>query len=360
MKTSIIKTLTLTLTLTLLGVSAPQVFAESKVVINEAVTEADKTYDSGGADIALMVLSEGAYASYSGTNITLNATDSETIGAFVYSTSTLSLTDSNINISPGAAGGVAGQSRANIIFDHVNITGAGGGVVLFDSATATLTNININTTFSDEMGLLGIVQDSKATVNLNGNTLLTNGPDGIWVEYGSILTLTGSNGSVITSDVRAISNSVVEITLSGAGTQLIGDVSIDTTSAFALTLGAGALLNGAGSVTDLTLAAGAILGYTDVLTVTDTITIGEGITIDFSNLTLEDDAPYTILDFTTASGDVTLGNISYSGLGENQQGAFSLADRNLYFTATAVPEPSTWFLLGAGLGALALIRRRQS
>ncbi|MDR1144696.1 MAG: PEP-CTERM sorting domain-containing protein [Verrucomicrobiales bacterium] len=37
-----------------------------------------------------------------------------------------------------------------------------------------------------------------------------------------------------------------------------------------------------------------------------------------------------------------------------------MANNQLTFNATAVPEPSTWFLIGAGLGALALIRRRSS
>jgi hypothetical protein len=345
----------LTLILTLLGVFAPDVFAGYKVVdYGQVVTESGTTYDDGDGYMgaALTVTDDGFY---SGTNITLNATG-YWAGALVLFSGSLSLTDSTINLISSPLG-VYAQEGCTITLDHVNITGAGLGIGILSESTATLTNININTTGVDT-GSLFLDIDSSVTVYLNGNTL-TNDANSIFVNAASTLTLTGSNGSVITGDITASNGdygaSTVTLTLTGEGTALHGDL-IKEDSTITITLSAGALLDGAGEVSNLTLNPGAILGYTDGLTVTDTITIGAGITIDFSSLTETDN--YLVLDWTGAS--ISGGSISDDQFtATNAEGTFSVQGAQLYFNATAVPEPSTWFLLGAGLGALALTTRRR-
>jgi hypothetical protein len=40
-------------------------------------------------------------------------------------------------------------------------------------------------------------------------------------------------------------------------------------------------------------------------------------------------------------------------------GTFTVENNQLTFNATAIPEPSTWFLLGTGLGILLLTAHRR-
>ncbi|MDR1190616.1 MAG: PEP-CTERM sorting domain-containing protein [Verrucomicrobiales bacterium] len=383
MQTSILTKLTLILTL--LGAATLNTFAESKYVSSGTVIEIGASYDNSDyKDYALGVGDWGGVARYEGTGITLAVSyNSENYqqyyGALVTYGASLSLTSGSITVTnpgftEGELYGIGNWGAATLDGINISVTAnnsSGFGVYSASMDfinTLTLTNSNISATSAAEDTIgVGIFVDEEANiqVNLNHNTLAGSFAS-LAATYSGTITLTGSNSSVITGDVISYKNAVVEITLTGPGTALHGNMfNYDPTSAYyepgtiTLTINAGALLDSAGIVTNLTLNDGAILGYTDVLTVTDTITIGEGITIDFSNLTLTDDAAYRILDFTTATGDVSIGSFTATGLGADQQGTFTLDERNLYFTATAVPEPSTWFLLGIGLGALALIRRRR-
>jgi hypothetical protein len=90
-----------------------------------------------------------------------------------------------------------------------------------------------------------------------------------------------------------------------------------------------------------------------------TINVADGIIVDFSALT--ETGTYLVLDWTGATGSVTDSQFSDTGLGKDVQGSFTVNGTQLFFTTNAIPEPSTYFLLGVGLSFLTLTacRRRK-
>ncbi|MDR1144757.1 MAG: right-handed parallel beta-helix repeat-containing protein [Verrucomicrobiales bacterium] len=273
--------------------------------------------------------------------------------------STLTMTDSAINADRLGIN-LSGSTAVTLNNTTVTVTSASGyGVNLYNSSTLTLTDSAISATGSNARGLYVSYNEKSSThtVNLNHSTLA----GGIYnieasgdVSLGLIIT--ASDGSTITGDVISTQNAVVQITLTDAGTALRGNLIQDPNGAITLTIGADALLEGGGTVSNLIMDTGAILGYTDELTVTTSITIGDGIIIDFSGLTATGD--YTVLDWSGATGGESISDDQFTIAGDGVEGTFNVDNGKLVFNATAVPEPSTWFLIGLGLGTLALIRRR--
>jgi hypothetical protein len=372
--------------------------AQNKVVgFFGSATESGTSYQGVANDAALRL--EG-FATYSGTDITLSNTfnsdgnSSVGTGVWLEMLSKLTLIDSTITTSGNYGHGIRnigqGSSTDGITLNNVKIKTTGDyayGIHASFSITLKLTNTDITATGNGAYGIY-LDDNSKATVDLNGNTLT----GGIYVGTSSSnLTLTGSNGSIIAGDIITYGG-YANLTLSGSDTQLIGAAIQQTNNTITLkiengtrlnqftgnittltlqngaTLGTdnnGLLLNGAPITvtTDLlTLSNGAIIDYngTPPLTLTGNLAIGNGILIDFSNLT--ETGLYTILDWSTASvtGDITDAqfNIATTGV----EGAFTVNTENkqLTFNATAIPEPSTWFLLGTGLALLLLTARRNA
>ncbi|MDR1305914.1 MAG: PEP-CTERM sorting domain-containing protein [Verrucomicrobiales bacterium] len=453
-----LKPIKLILTLSVLSAAALNVFADNLYIDGTAYpAESNKSYGDTDTESALNVI--GAGGSYSGTNITLSATNNslETSsfgkGAYI-NNAILSLTGGNITTSGSRAHGILLYNASSGTLDNVNIvteelggrgvytgsnstllltggtihtkgnygygifftiassgtlnnvniktegnygygvftenstslliggtihtggiygygifiegigssgtvsnvtietTGAEGyGVLLNNGSTILLTDSDINATHSAS-NTLRIINSSTATVNLNHNTLIGK----IYANLSSVISLDAANGTVLTGDVIANNNSTVAVTLTDAGTKLTGNFIQDATSEITFTLGDGALFRGAGTLDNLNLQDGAILGFTNTLLVTDTISIGDNITIDFSNLTGTGD--YTVLDWSGATGGESISDDQFTIAGDGVEGTFNVDNGKLVFNATAVPEPSTWFLIGLGLGALALIRRR--
>ncbi|MDR1304064.1 MAG: PEP-CTERM sorting domain-containing protein [Verrucomicrobiales bacterium] len=299
-------------------------------------------------------------------NVNVQTTGVRGDGMKVATSSNLVLAGADISTSGSNGYGMWFETNSSGTVSNANIQTTGDrshGVYVTNTSALTLTDSDISTGGNSAYGIFA-TGSSTVTVNLNGNTLSSTGASDSHSILASSATiaLTGSNGSVITGNVWSQGGySRVEITLTDAGTEMHGNLrQTNVTSVLNLSIGAGVLFEGSGELDNLTLASGALLGYAgDVLQVTGEITIGDDITIDFSSLTETGD--YLVFNWSGAT--ITGGTISedqFNIAGEGIEGTFSVENNQLTFNATAVPEPSTWFLIGAGLGALALIRRRSS
>jgi hypothetical protein len=313
-------------------------------------------------------IESGNYATLSGVNIWTNGNGIRSID------SSLTLIDNSIISRKGYALALE-LSDATVTDTDIQAVGDTHGAVLWNNSTLTLINSSINVS-SEEYHVLS-ASGGDSTVNLSYSTL--TGSIKVNDEYDSAtLNISGSNGTVIMGDIlvgeTGNNQSALNITLTGAGTELIGDiVRLNGEGDFSatLTLGDGARVstgvNGAGShLTSLTLNDGAILNFTDELQGNyllfvygesdgGTISVGENILIDFSGATIEEDGEYYIFGWDeSVIGSVNETSFTFTGLGEDLSGNFSVQDGNLIFTATAVPEPTTCFLLGTGLGLLLL------
>jgi hypothetical protein len=293
-------------------------------------------------------------------NVNVTTTGERGYGVNVQNNSTLEMAGVNITTSGSIGYGlwINDSSGGTVSNANIETTKAlGHGVYVQANSTLTLTDSDIRTTGSGAFGLY-LTGSSTATVQLNGNTLSSTGINSHSIlAASSTVTLTGSNGSVITGNVWIQGSSRLDLTLTGADTELHGNFrQSNATSVINLTLDAGALFEGSGELDSLTLGNGVTIGYTGAaITVTDSITIDGTVTIDLSNLTATGD--YDILDWSGATGNVNVGNANYNFTGAGVEGDFEVKDGQLVFNATAVPEPSTWFLLGAGLGLLLLAAR---
>jgi autotransporter family porin len=299
--------------------------------------------------------------------------------------STLTLTGGTITTSGSLGAGIVAFNASSATVSGVSVvtTGENGyGVGAAASSTLTLTDSDIKTTAATA---LTIIVGSTGTVSLNHNTLTGD----ITVEASSTLTLTGSNGTVLTGDIIARKDSpilgvegdgsTINITLTGNGTQLIGNITQDTESAININIENGATLGTAtaahtinGTVTikenghitttltlsnGITLETGDILDYalneTGLQITTGPLAIGTDIQVDLSRLTAPGD--YLILDWTGATGSVSADSFTTAKLNPDMTGTFTVEGTQLTFTA--IPEPSTWFLLATGLGLLLLTAR---
>jgi hypothetical protein len=302
------------------GLTLPA-FAGNETYYEIDVIDYNKVYEADENNYALTLAYD---ASYTGSNITLTSTISNQGAIKMFDNATLSLTDSNI-------------SCTDFYYTSALYIPYGGNVYAVSLDSSTLTgNINVG---------------NSATLNLSG-----------------------SNGTVITGELINENDSTIHITLSGADSKFIGNIGKQNgNGSIELTLSDGAAFIGSGYLTRLNLDDGTILGYTGGNPlyvgfdyrgelIQGLIRIGNDILIDFSSVTLEDNQDYTILSWSNAEllSDVSADSFTATNLGPDMGGTFTVIDKTLTFHATAVPEPSTWFLLGTGIALLLLTARRRN
>jgi hypothetical protein len=407
MKPSIIKKLTLSLTL--LGGCTLNAGAQGLIVDGSNAYGNESNYIvTDGA--ALSVINGGTY---SGTNITLSANGGDAGAAVVVGEgSQLFLTGGSITSEYASATALRlAGTGANAVLNNVNITTPligvyakagseltvdGGtiqsawGIHLEHNTSATISNAVIT---ASDYGIISYGDGGAAPVNLTLNNTSINVSTGGWwsmdlentnatVNLGanntltvenailvanSTLTLTGSAGSTISTGntyIVASGSSTIDISLTDADTTLqTYFIQEDDNSDINLTLGDGATLNAGGTVNELTLNDGATYIYYAGGLNADTITINGNVTIDLTYLwqvTPDENDNYTVFNGTvTLSDGATLNYDNLPGNLTAGSNGFTVDDNGQLVFNAVIPEPSTWFLLGAGLGVLVLTRRRR-
>jgi hypothetical protein len=221
----------------------------------------------------------------------------------------------------------------------------------------------ISTTGNAAHGIYFIGSTDDNTFTLTDSTVTATG-DGAYALYASEFELIETeanyaivnlNHSVLNGGIGVGVNSTLTLSADGQST-ITGRLSVVEDSALNLTLGDGSTLVATGYLTNLTLQNGSILGYTgETLHITDTITIGNTITVNLSALT--EAGYYILLDWDT--GTVSASAFTATDIAPDLQGSFTIADKQLIYTASAIPEPATRLLLGAGLGMLLLAVRHR-
>jgi hypothetical protein len=272
------------------------------------------------------------------------------------------------------ADGAASKSTVEINSALSTITKRDGNAttIVSSSGTGTLKfthdgNLNFANTVTGtdvQQGISRIAISHEGT----GTTTLTSGTVNV-----SNFSVTGGELSVSASTKLTVYNQVATVgngaTLSGSGTMGMGGLNptVASGSSFLTIQGGGHLATTLKLGVGLTLNAGAVLDYTDgaALNITGGAlkVLGEAgtVLVDFSSATLEVGSSYVIMNYAAISGntvEIYASQFNTTGL-DGVQGNFTLANNQLNFEVTVVPEPSAYFLMGIGLGLVGLLKLRR-
>jgi autotransporter-associated beta strand protein/T5SS/PEP-CTERM-associated repeat protein len=216
----------------------------------------------------------------------------------------------------------------------------GSGTVRIGSQGSSVLSVNSGNFSGSLFGTGNLAKQSSGTLVLSGTNTLT----GETTISGGTLQVNGSLGDGLV-DVQAGG------TLGGTGTvfdvELNGGALAPGASAGTLTVGdlywnSGTLLFELGPSSDH-LIAGGLQG-----------TVGPYF-FTFENLGWSANATYDLISFTDTL--INIDDFAYTNTG-GFAGTFAYNNDVLQFTITAVPEPSTWLLIGGGALSLGVWRRR--
>ncbi len=294
----------------------------------------------------------------------------------------------------GAAGGIirfggtSSAGSAKLIANGGSNGGSGGGISFVDAATGGTSQVElygngglaISLHNAGSVAIGSLAGDGK--VVLGSNNLAVGGNNRNTTFSGAI---EGAGGSLTKEGTGTLvlegENTYSGETIVSAGTLLVNG----TLSASQVTVQAGATLGGSGVLADLVLEDGSFLApgnSIDTLSL-DSLTWNGGAELLFElgestsdqlilsgalskgdpgtfNFAFEDSGwqvgeTYTLIEFE--STDFELENFAFTN-GDGFDGYFELNGNRLEFTLDAVPEPSTWGLMIAGLLLSGLAARK--
>ena len=296
-------------------------------------------------------LQKGTYNLNGGTLAAYGVADTkmETIGIFNFSGGTLRARDNNTDFIQGdsveiKSGGATIDTADKEVWVNKGMSGAGG---LLKTGSGELRLYGSNT-------YSGTTAVSQGTLTVNGSVA-----GGVNVASGSLLKGSGTIGGASTvNGTLAAGNSPGQITFSsdltlGSGSNLVWEL-FDNTSSDA-------------SQFDRIAVGGDLLASSGSGITLDFGTTAGGSTVDWSNAFWGSAQTWTFLSVdgtTTGFSNLSLLNSSFldaagNSLATSRSGAsFSLTQsgNNILVSYSAVPEPSTGYLLLVGMASWALLR----
>ena len=366
--------LNITGTLTKSGTGA-LTFRESTSSINLSINHVDlsggrltlgrdtdpSTFTIGTADLTggfLDFVSGGANGTITGA-LTMSGTSTLNLSGQGLTSANASVTEVNAGSLSSADSTTVVQANANSALNSVH----NGTLVLNNtSGTATYAGIiksglnvgnivNIEKNGNGTQTFSGLSNTYNGTTVINAGTLLVNGTHtgggSYTVNNGGTLGGTGSIGLAASTNASVLSGGKLNassldslaFTLSGTGVlDVSGALGGATSMLFTL---------GAPGSTVISLSGGGLNIGAGVLNFNDfTFTAGGGF----------NDGVYTLFGGANALTG-TLGS-SLTGNIAGQSSTISLSGNNVILTVAAIPEPSTWALLAAGLTVVITLRRR--
>jgi hypothetical protein len=255
----------------------------------------------------------------------------------------------NANLSLNHTGWVSNEGAG--------ATGAGAGVNIGGTVGATVTGFKQNSADS----MLTVTNNADIT-NFTGQVLVESGT--LFVNQLNFANASGINVSA--AGLLKTGNGNFEV---NAGTELGGNGTVlVNTGANTLTVNTNAtLLSGLDIQGRLTLAASSTYSFGgDTTTVSGSLTLTSGWDLFFTDgadYELGADSDYvTLFNYGTLVAASDLTNVNISGLNfDTSSLVFNTLDNSVVlYGITVIPEPSTWLLLGVGVGLLAWLRRKKN
>lgn len=276
----------------------------------------------------------------SGMNVSNNISYNAAVKNYVANTGGNN-TYSGVMSFAGTGGGGLASTAGNTLTVTQGIQNTGGGI--YFGGSAYLGTILLNASGSGTGGARidgGKVVVGAGTTNATGSGAITLN--------GGTLAGTGTVGAVVMNATTLGTTSFSVLAPGDIGTA-------GTLTAASLTWNGTA----ATYTTSLTFDIGANQAGSDELILTGALTKGTAGTFLFNFNDISGGASagqtYTLISAGSIGGGFTASDFSASGL----SGTFSIVGNSVDFTVAAVPEPSTYLLLGFGLGTIVLTSGRR-
>jgi hypothetical protein len=244
------------------------------------------------------------------------------------------------------------QQAALALVAGVNPASSSVAVVDFDSSATTLIDLTPLSTG------LAAVQAAINSVDASGGT---NIPSGIDLARTVLAGATGSRHMIVSSDGATIGNSAAAAAAAAAAGITVHSIAMPgadiTTMQSIATSGGGSFIN-ASNPANLTTLINLLAGIGGNLVAIDRVDIEMPDGVLLSDVPLSGLGEFSTPDFALKSGPNTFKAFAYGTDGTSATATLTLIGKDGGGGPGGIPEPSTYVLLGSGLAAVLLRRRR--